>query len=368
MKALAISIQNFEDITKQEISENNGKIIKSDPGVVIYESSKEKIIENAYKFQSVSNLLFLLYELQGDTVDDLAKSLQKNVSMDIIKDFNFETFCLRCHRHGEHDFSSKEIEEELGGIFYTFFKQNNISAEVNLTQPNLLISAYLFDDRMYVGISIANFELSKRDYKVYNCPFSIKGNLAYCLVRYSGFHPGELLLDPFMGAGEIPIEATHFELNKSVHFHLKDKFLYSVEGLDNIKQDKTNINGYDKSWPHLNYAKKNSKIAGINKYLNLSKVEVEWLDTKFKQGEVNRIVTFAPSESKSMSKKDAEKGFTDLFYTSEQILDKKGRIVILVRDDLIVKDSIQKYKFTIEEQRSLIIGDKVYYVIKIKKK
>ena len=48
----------------------------------------------------------------------------------------------------------------------------------------------------------------------------------------------------------------------------------------NSKFDKANIFAFDSQFRHIDAAKKNSKIAGINKNINFSRTEIEWLDTK----------------------------------------------------------------------------------------
>ena len=49
----------------------------------------------------------------------------------------------------------------------------------------------------------------------------------------------------------------------------------------------------------VSFAKKNAKIAGVDKQINFSRCDLQNLDIKFKENEVDRIVTHLPSSKNS---------------------------------------------------------------------
>ena len=112
---------------------------------------------------------------------------------------------------------------------------------------------------------------------------------------------------------------------------------------------------------YINYAKKNSKIAGIAKKINFSRMNLEWLDTKFDKGKIGRIVAKMPA-----SAEDIEKLYNEFFYQAEFILDDGGKIVVIGKKDLTGKYS-SKYKFKITEERSIFSGKEQYDVFVLMK-
>ena len=82
---------------------------------------------------------------------------------------------------------------------------------------------------------------------------------------------------------------------------------------------------------NLKSAEKNAKVAGVNKLIDFSRMDVSWLDTKFSKGEVDIVVSQLPSPSKSFAEERVEKLLKELFYQLEYILSRKGTCVFLTR-------------------------------------
>ena len=101
----------------------------------------------------------------------------------------------------------------------------------------------------------------------------------------------------------------------------------------------------------INYAKKNSKISGIGKNINFSRMDIEWLDTKFKKHSIDKMASKMPSSNIL----DLGKLYNEFFYQAEYILKDKGKMALLGKKELIEKFAL-KYKFKITENRVIING------------
>jgi len=308
MKGFVVANKGLEDVSLREIQE----LIKTRGtirgGVVEFSPSKMlDICKLCYSGQSFKKVMLLFdgfatSEDIGSTLKNIDEVLKKvDLSEWLTKDSSFK---VECSREGNHDFSSNDLESECGGLIL-----DKVKAKVALTNPDITFYIYINNKQGYLGIDFAGFDMSKRDYKIFVHPTSIKGNIAYALVRLSGYKPGETLLDPFCGAGTMPIEAALYTTRFPINYFSKDKFVFS-KLLPFEKQDfgkyfekidkkiiikKTNITGYDHMLRNVKAGQKNAKIAGINKQLTFSKIAIEWLDTKFKEGSGYRTVTNPPN-------------------------------------------------------------------------
>jgi len=143
-----------------------------------------------------------------------------------------------------------------------------------------------------------------------------------------------------------------------------DKFRnYDFKKFDKeISASKLKIYNVDSSMKHINYAKKNSKIAGIEKKINFSRMDIGWLDTKFDEGKIDKIVTKMPN----LQEKQSDNMYNEFFYQAEFILNNKGKIVLIGNKDLIKKYS-QKYKFKISDKRKVFSGKHEYEVFVLTK-
>ena len=224
-----------------------------------------------------------------------------------------------------------------------------------------------------MGIDFAGFDLSKRSYKILQHAADIKGTIAYSLIRLADYNKNETLLDTFSGSGTIPIEATLYASNFPINFFNKEKFIFLkfdkfknfdfkkfFKKLDKeISDSKLKIYNMDSSMMHINYAKKNSKIAGIGKKIKFSRKDTEWLDTKFDKEKIDKIVTKMPTY-------DENELYNEFFYQAEFILNKKGKIVLIGKKDLVKKYS-SKYKFKIFDEINVFSGKMKYDVFVLNK-
>jgi 23S rRNA G2445 N2-methylase RlmL len=123
---------------------------------------------------------------------------------------------------------------------------------------------------------------------------------------------------------------------------------------------KSKVYGFDSQLRYLKAAQKNCKLAGVE--VNLSKADVEWLDTKFEKNSVDLIVSDPPRMSKHKDIKKLNKVYNELFYQADYILKKKGKVVLLVKDDTII-EAAEKHKFKIDKSSLLNQGKDIFKII-----
>lgn len=376
MKGLLITHKGMEDIAALEVRELIGKRPKTEQTCLIFDIREyEDLFKLCYKSQSAIGVYCLLHKFNyNNIIEDFKKNLEKiNLSEWLSKSTKFRVKCIKAH----NDLSTQEIEKSLGELIIDRIKEKHgYKQKVNLDNPEIIIFVYLLQNKCYVGIDFAGFNLSKRSYKIFMLSSDIRGTIAYSLVRLSEYNKNEALLDPFSGAGTIPIETAIFASDFPINYFNKEKFIFLkfdkfkkynfnklFKKLDKeISNNKLKINNIDSSMKHINYAKKNSKIGGIGKKVSFSRTDLDWLDTKFHKGDIDKIVTKLPSSQK----KDINDIYNEFFYQAEFILNKKGKIVLVGNKELIEKHS-SKYKFKVSAQRGIFSGKMKYDVFVLAK-
>jgi len=376
MKGFLLTHKGMEDIAGLEVEDIISQKSKLNDACIVFDIKKyEDLFALCYLSQSAKGVYCLLSEFAYDQIfEDFKKAIQKiDFSEWLGKNISFRVKCIKGF---DEDLPTLEIEKELGAIIIGHIeKKHNYAQKVSLNNPDIIVFVYLSGNKCFIGIDFAGFDLSKRNYNIFTHPGSIKGTIAYSLIRLSEYSNNKTLLDCFSASGTIPIEAAFFASKFPVNFYNKEKFIFlKFEKFksfdfrkffkkidDNISDEKLNIYNVESSMKYINYAKKNSKIAGIAKKINFSRMNLEWLDTKFDKGKIGRIVAKMPA-----SAEDIEKLYNEFFYQAEFILDDGGKIVVIGKKDLTGKYS-SKYKFKITEERSIFSGKEQYDVFVLMK-
>ena len=372
MKAIAITHKGTEDIAALEIKELIKATSKINETVVLFEPKNMiDLCKLAYKAQSISRVVYLFDELKIQTdFNKILKAIEaeiKKINFDkwLDKDKSFKVLC----RHlTNNSFSSQDMEKEAGAFIIGNIKQKKAyNQKVDLENPDLIFYIYIFNKRCYLGIDFCGFDLSKRDYKVFSSASDIKGTIAYSLLRIAGYEKEKKLLDPFCSSGVIPIEAALYSRG-TVNYYRKEDFAFlklkpfekqDFEDFFNKlnKEDNKNkplISASDQQLYYIRAAKKNAKIAAVNKDIEFSRADIEWLDTRFDKNEIDLIVA-KPLFSKYDLQR-TRKTYDEFFYAAKYILSEKGKIVLISRTAELLRQSAEKHGFKIAEERNVWQG------------
>ena len=376
MKSIAITNKGLEAITKLEVKEILKIDAKTRTSVVLFDiNNLTELCKFCYKSQSIIKSGVLLSTFKINEIEDLKK----------IKAFNLEpwfsketTFAVRCKKIN-NELSTKEIEEEVGSQIFSNLKKIKITPKVNLENPNISFLIYIYKNDAYFLIDFSGFDLNKRDYKVFTHPSDLKGNIAYSLLRFADYTTS--LLDPFCKSATIPIESALYSSNISPHFFKKtdfsfinlkpfkktdfDKlFLKFDKAKKTIKKSK--IFAYDSLLRNITAAKKNAKIANINKAIKFSKINIEDLDLKF-ENEIDLIATFPPQPTK-FNQKEIQQIYHEFFYQAKLTLSNKGKIsLVSIKTDLI-KEQAEKNNFSLEKEQKVMAGKQTLHFFLFKQK
>jgi 23S rRNA G2445 N2-methylase RlmL len=374
MKGLVICNKGIEDVAVQEVEEIIDEVGVVNDNVVIFDADVEKLAKLTYLARSIRRTMMLLGRATiSKKYDDLIPLITQLVKqIDSEEWMEGKTFKVLCERIGDHDFSSQDVAEKVGELLLKKHKCN-----VAMEDPIIKIYVFINQYQMYLGVDFAGFDLSKREYKLFSIGSSLNGALAYALLRIAKLKHNEVLLDPFCGPGIIPIEAGLYLKNISTNYYRKDKLWFTrflkinPSKFDKKFEPEAKVIAYDKLMNFMQATRKNSQIAGISKYLDVSKVDIEWLDTKLNQGQIDKIVTKMPSLTKNTNDKDIEKIYREFFHQADFILDEKGKIIFVIQNDQFFKECLAKIsemkKFEISKERDVMQGSMDLKVITMKR-
>ena len=372
MKGLVITSKGIEETASIEIRELIEANCKIEECCVVFDFKELKdLCLLCYKCQSADRVIYLIGNFEFEEFfKNLKEFINKTNFSEWIKEY--KKFRVECIRLGTHDFNSVDVESKAA----KFILEKNKKMKLDLNDQQIIFLVYIINDKCYFGVDFAGFELNKRGYKIFTHPSSLRGTIAYTLARESGFGKKDVMLDPFSRDGVIAIEAAFFAADFPVNFYKKDKFAFLKlnTGIDyekffnnidkKIKKAKTNIYSYDHQFKYVDYSRKNAKIAGVDKQINFSRTELEWLDIKFKKESVDRIITSLPTSKNA----DLGKIYNEFFYQSAYILKRNGTLALISRLPDFAKKCSERHNFVISKEKGVWSGEQLLKIIIFKKK
>src|SRR3989344_9398338 len=357
MRALCVSYEGTEEVVQAEIKKilsSHSSEISIEKAAVIFEvKSREDIFKLAYLGQSFMHVIELFDFFTLNDIDDFS-DMKSDFSG--IKDKKFKVSCLRL---GSHNFSSQDVERELGSVIL-----DKVSAKVDLHNPEIIIFVYIYQDKAYIGFDHIGLDLSKRDYNVYPHSSSIKGPLAFAMLNFAEYSSRKTLLDPFCLSGTIPIEAAFYSTGFPINYFRKSKFLFFRHGMvdelffksldKEIPKKKLEIYGMDYNFPNGTASKHNAKMAELDKVIDFRRGDTRWLDLKFEEGSVDCIVT-APQRPRGQNITSLKKRIDEFFINAKEVLKKSGVIVIL--ENGLIANAAEKHGLNLAENKEIRKGN-----------
>jgi 23S rRNA G2445 N2-methylase RlmL len=346
IEAIARCITGLEEITQKEIKElTKAKSEVLDKSIIKFKVKDEKVLANfTYNTRSSTKVYELITHFNFKDIDDLIEKVRK-IKFPKIK----SPFAVRCERMGEHNFDSNSIEIEVGSII-----NKDDKLKVDLKDPTERIIVEIINDFCLIGIDYSGIKLSKRSYRIKLIQNPINPCVAYAMIRLSEIKSTDSILDPFCKSGEIPIETAIYLSNIPPNEKNIENLAFTklLKFTPKVKKNKikNKIFGVDYLQNNLRSGEINSKIAGVEKLIKFSRVDLDWIDTKFKENSVSKIITFPIYSTNLLPKDKVEKVYESLFYQGAFIMKKNSTITILTPEADLIEKYAKKHKFKKEAE------------------
>ena len=133
---------------------------------------------------------------------------------------NTKTFAIEFHGKSEKIRNSMFGALVIKDAIVDYFSHLNTSRpNVDKEKPEVLLHAYLKNDKLTISLDMTGFSLHQRGYRAQNYKATLKENIAAAML-YRAKWPmlakqGYQLYDPFCGTGTIAIEAAMIAINKA---------------------------------------------------------------------------------------------------------------------------------------------------------
>ncbi len=266
-RVLLTSLVGLEQYVLQELRSLGfrGRVLRK--GRILVERGSIPLFN--YSLRTVERVIELL-DVE-ESVNSLSEIKDVVASIDWDKYIPLDrSFAVRTERIGEHDFRSLDVEREAGGVIVDWFLERfGRRPPVNLEDPWITVRVDVDQDTVFVGLDTTGGRaLHRRGWRVYHHPAALNATLASAMIMESSWK--DLLYDPMVGGGTIPIEA-ELGRRRIPHFFFRN-FAFERWGRWNvwrwrrrlrsrIRWITDEIYGSDRFRKHVKGCKENAKSA-----------------------------------------------------------------------------------------------------------
>lgn len=268
LEIFLVTSPGLEELLRQEAVEKGFKKPKADKGGVTIKGSWAEVWRANLVIRGASKVLVRIDAFRIVHLSQLDKRARRTPWAEILpKDITVHVEASSkgsriYHEKAAAERIAKAIHEELGATIAA-------DADVN-------IKARILNDMCTISIDTSGELLHKRGHKIAVNKAPMRENLAYLMLRESGFKGKETVVDPMCGSGTFVIEAAevsvHINPGRSRHFAFEKLTSFDDKAWQEMRERQkptipsARFYGYDRDAGAIKMSKDNAARASVDAY------------------------------------------------------------------------------------------------------
>lgn len=369
MKFCVVCSKGLEDSVIFESRDYNLNFEDKEDYLVTLSGKKEDFLNFTFYSQSGKNYFFLDSIIERDKLDSIDKiEGLSHINEDIGFKVNSQTPYKEI-KSLTNEIAAKVGEKILNG-------DNNLKVEIK--NPKIVVYAFFNKKNIFIGTQINKKSLDNREYRLFLTSSSLKGSIAFwswvnvgkelgfeSFKKFTKYLQDKKICDIFGSTGEISIELMLKLTNQSHNlFRQREVFFDWARNKIDDEENQKEFNGeftfLEENMRELNFAKKNAKSIEVDEFINFSKTEIEFLDVKYGEEEIDVINSKLIQPGPVDKMKKFEKKYKEIFYQLQYTLSKTGIVsLIFTKKDVedIVLENAKSFGFNLRSKYIAYLGE-----------
>ena len=220
---------------------------------------------------------------------------------------------------GTEEFVLKELRQKYPNVDIISKNSNKVIFSSDISNIETFRNLY---SPTHIESNGKKLNLFRRDWKVASVPAGLNPSLAYVLCMIANLRDGDILCDPFCGAGTIPITALKY-------FNVKRVLCSDISG-----------NCIEKSQKNFDSAKISKERYKI--------LRSDISNVKFNKQNVDKIISNLPFGIRAKNHEKNITAYEDFERLANKVLRKKGVIVVLTQEKVLLRKVFNKEKWFVK--------------------
>ena len=286
---VAKTFLGLEGILADELRALGAEDVTEGNRVVYFKGDKETLYKANFACRTAVRVLKPFLTLKSTSADDLYEQL---------KSFDWEqlmsvktTFAIDATVYSENFNNSRFVTYRVKDAIADFFNEKyGKRPSIRVSNPNIRFDVHISGREVTLSLDSSGDPLFKRGWRVAQTDAPINEVLAAGIILLSGWDGKTDLIDPMCGSGTFLIEAALIGANIAPgvyrdHYAFQQWPDYDAELFENIYNDDSaerefthKIYGSDIEGKAIAIARANVKNAGLNKYIELERRDVNEIE------------------------------------------------------------------------------------------
>ena len=294
----------LEAVVKKEIIDLGYDVSQVEDGRVTFLGDEEAVCRANIELRTAERILIKVGSFHAETFDELFENT-KALPWEEYIPADGKFWVAKAASVKSKLFSPSDIQSIMKKAMVERLKSKYKVEWFPEDGASFPLRVFLMKDEVTVGLDTTGESLHKRGYRKLTAKAPIAENLAASLIMLTPWNKDRILVDPFCGSGTFPIEAVMMAANiapgmrrnytANTWNHLVDRQVWN-DAYDEAKSMvntniQTEIFGYDIDDEMIYIAKKNARLAGVDKLIHFEKKDVSTLNHP---GEYGFIITNPP--------------------------------------------------------------------------
>ena len=279
--------------------------------------------------QSIDDVIDLKGTLSTQVTVTLDEIVERVGEIEVDELADAESYRVTCVRSGPHEFSSVDVEREVGAVL-----SSRYPCRVDLERPAVKVRIDVRESECQVGVQLNAAPLSLPEWRVYRPRVGLKTPLAYAMLRLAQIRDDDTgLLDPLCGSATIPIIAAQ-------------------------EHPQLRVCGSDTHARGLAGARTNARAAGLFDRLLLVRANAHELAKIYRPASFSAIVTNPPFGIHLSRKRDFRWLYSSLLRGFAEVIEVGGRATMLVWKYRSLQAALSEERsFELIHERRIVRGD-----------
>lgn len=366
----------IEDYTKLDFKKIEDGLYEIEFKIGFEKELFDFVYNLVYFSRVIENIYLKIIEFKNNDSDlneiDFNSSFDFNKLFGIGNGFSFEVDALDDYRldhlNSEKFFgnlileNSDNLKVDLNNFDFSFklfsTKNNIINEDNNKDNKNKN------NTNNYLALDLVGFNLLKRNYKLNSGALTINSiipNYCFYLLGVDEMDSNYSIIDPISSLGDIVLEAASFNprlaLNEKNKHNLPIKKLFNFMPpliLNNKSKYKVKVYSIVQNNKVFKNQRENMNFAGYN--YKLSQFDVDWLDVKFKEAQVDFVVSQIPEFLDDVKR---DKFLKEFFYQVEFIF---NEALAVISKKEIDKKYFKENELLIQDEKKIFITNQPYFI------